>query len=158
MDIEHPLVLNILRRSMVARLATLSRNGRPSVNSLYFLYRDGRIWLGTADWTLAAHNVEANPEVCLLLELEQDAPIHHTLRLSGRAWVREDPETVHSYGLGVVHKYVLTGRGLRNALAHFRQLRLQSEYRAQSKRKGRTCVIEFTPQQVELLTNGHPHC
>jgi hypothetical protein len=158
MNVEHPLVLNILRRSMVARIATLSRTGRPSVNPLYFLYHDGLIWLGTADWTLAARNVQANPEVCVLLELEQDAPIHHTLRLSGKARLREDAESVRSYSLGAVRKYVLTIGGLRNALAHFGQLRLQHEYRAQSKQKGRTCVIEFTPDRVELLSNGHQHC
>jgi Pyridoxamine 5'-phosphate oxidase len=50
-----------MRRSMVARIATLSRNGRPSINPLYFVYLNGHIWLGTVDWTLAARNVNADP-------------------------------------------------------------------------------------------------
>ena len=48
MKADDPAVLDIMRRSMVARIATLSRNGRPSINPLYFVYLNGHIWLGTA--------------------------------------------------------------------------------------------------------------
>ena len=57
---------------MVARIATLSLSGRPSVNPLYFVRRSGHIWLGTVDWTLAARNVMADPRVSVLFEVERN--------------------------------------------------------------------------------------
>ena len=70
MTADDPVVLDILRRSMVARIATLSRSGRPSVNPLYFIYLNGKIWLGTPEWTLAARNVKADPRVSVLFNVE----------------------------------------------------------------------------------------
>jgi len=61
MEVDDPAVLAVIRRCMVARIATLSGSGRPSINPLYFIYQNGHIWLGTADWTLAARNVKADP-------------------------------------------------------------------------------------------------
>jgi len=88
MNIDDPAVINVLRRSMIARIATLSRTGRPSINPLYFVYLDDHLWLGTADWTLAARNVKANPRVSVLFEMEQGPASHQVLRISGRASVR----------------------------------------------------------------------
>ncbi|SRR5579875_120329 len=108
MDSDNPAVLNVLRRSMISRLATLSRTGRPSINPLYFLYLGGRIWLGTCEWTLAARNVKADPWVSVLFEVEQDRSLHRVLRIRGQASVRTDPKFQRSYNLRVARKYVLT--------------------------------------------------
>ena len=70
MKADDPAVLDVMRRSMVARIATLSLNGRPSINPLYFVYLNGHIWLGTVEWTLAARNVKAEPRVSVLFEVE----------------------------------------------------------------------------------------
>jgi hypothetical protein len=152
MNADHPAVLDILRRSMVARIATLSQNGRPSVNPLYFIYRDGKIGLGTADWTLAARNVQRDPRVSLLFDLQQDPQVRRVLRITGWAVVRVDAQALRPYNLRVVRKYVLTPGGLRNWLSHPRQLWLRRFYTAQSVQKGRACVIEVTPERFELLT------
>jgi len=37
MKADDPAVLDVMRRSMVARIATFSRNGRPSITPLYFV-------------------------------------------------------------------------------------------------------------------------
>jgi len=153
MNVDDPTVLDIMRRSMVARIATLSRNGRPSINPLYFVYQNGRIWLGTSDWTLAARNVQADPRVSILFEVEQDRGAHRGLRISGHASVRTEQKVQRSYGLRVARKYLLTPGGIRNALAHFRQLPFMRKYHAQSAEKGQSCVIEVTPEQVEFLND-----
>jgi hypothetical protein len=50
MKADDPAVLDIMRRSMVARIATLSRNGRPSINPLYLLsLRPHLAWHGRLD-------------------------------------------------------------------------------------------------------------
>jgi general stress protein 26 len=83
MNADDPAVLDVIWRSMVARIATLSRNGRPSINPLYFVYLNGHIWLGTSEWTLAARNVKADPRVSILFEVEQDRSPHRVLRHRG---------------------------------------------------------------------------
>jgi len=153
MNVDDPAVLAVLRRSMVARIATLSRNGRPSINPLYFVSLSGHIWLGTVDWTLAARNVLADPRVSVLFEVEQDRSPHRVLRIRGRASVRTDQQAQRSYGLRVACKYLLTPGGIRNALAHMRQLPAMHTYHAQAGEKGQSCVIEVTPLEVEFLTD-----
>ncbi len=158
MSPDDPAVANIIRRCKVARIATVSRNGRPSVNPLYFIYREGVVWLGTAEWTLAARNVKSNPAVSLLFQAEKDANDKRILRLSGKARVRTDVETVRSYRLRVVGKYILPLGAIRNNLVHFRQIPLQNAYRAQSRKKGQTCVIEVIPDHGEILSDDNLPC
>ena len=151
MNVDDPAVLDIMRRSMVARIATLSRTGRPSINPLYFVSLNGRIWLGTSDWTLAARNVQADPRVSILFEVEQVPSDHRVLRISGRASVRTERKVQRSYDLRVARKYLLTTGGICHYLTHLRQLKLQHTYHAQSAEKGQACVIEVTPLEAEFL-------
>ena len=151
MKADDPAVLDLMRRSMVARIATLSRNGRPSINPLYFVYLNDHIWLGTDDWTIAARNVKADPRVSVLFEVEQDPSDHRVLRIRGRASVRTEQKVQRSYGLRVARKYLLTPCGICNALAHIGQLPLIRHYHAQGAEKGQSCVIEVTPEQAEFL-------
>ncbi len=151
MKVDDPVALDILKRCMVARIATLSRNGRPSVNPLYFIHLDGLIWLGTPDWTLSVRNIKADPRVSLLFGIEQDLHDQRVLRINGRASVRSDRQTQQSYGIRVARKYILTADGIRNWLSHPRQLWLRRYYTAQSAQKGHSCVIEVIPEQVELI-------
>lgn len=153
MKIDDPTVLDILRRSMVARIATLSRNGRPSINPLYFVASDGHLWLGTSDWTLAARNVTADSRVSILFNVEKDPTEQRVLRISGRANVRTDQEIIRSYNICVARKYILTPAGIINALAHLRQIPLKLTYNAQGSEKGQACVIDILPERAEFLYN-----
>ncbi len=151
MRTDDPAVFDVLQRAMVARIATLSRNARPSITPLYFVYLNGRLWLGTDDWTLAAREAQADPRVTVLFNLEQDSHDHRTLRITGRARVRTDPEARRSYVRHVAFKYILTPGGILNYLAHLGQFLLMRRYHAQSAGKGQSCVIEITPERVEFL-------
>jgi hypothetical protein len=151
MNVDDPAVLDVLRRCMVARIATLFHNGRPSINPLYFVCLNGRIWLGTSEWSRASRNVKADPRVSVLFEVEQDRSPHRVLRVRGRASVRTDPKGQRSYNLRVERKYVLTPGGIRHYLAHLRQLPLMHNYHTQAAEKGQACVIEVTPLGAEFL-------
>lgn len=151
MKADNPEVSDVLRRSMVARIATLSRGGRPSINPLYFVSQHGHIWLGTVDWTLAARNIRADSRVTVLFAVERDSRDQRVLRISGRASVRTDQQTQRSYRLRAARKYILTPGGIRDTLAHWRQLALRWRYSAQSVEKGQSCVIEVIPEHVEFL-------
>jgi len=152
MDIDNPEMLATIRRCMVARIATLSRNGRPSINPLYFIGRPGGIiWLGTDDWTLAARNVKADSRVVVLLVVEEDQADHRVLRIRGSARISSNLKELRSYNLRVAFKYILRPDGIRNALVHIHQIPLKLTYNAQGAEKGRPCIIEITPEQVEFL-------
>ena len=151
MRANDPEVLAVMRRAMVARIATLSRNGRPSVTPLYFVCVKGSLWLGTVDWTLAARDAKADPRISVLLNVEHNPRDRRILRVSGRASVRTDPQLQRAYNLRVVFKYSLTPGGIYNTLQHVRQLRFMHQYHAQSAEKGKACVIEVTPEQAEFL-------
>jgi len=151
MNVDDPAMLDILRRCMVARIATLSCNGRPSINPLYFVCQRGRIWLGTSEWTLAARDVQADSRVSVLFEVEQHMCSHRVLRISGQASVRTEQKVQRSYALRVARKYLLTPGGIGNYLAHLRQFPSMHQYHAQSAEKGRACVIEVIPQTAEWL-------
>ena len=153
MKVDDPTVLDVIRRCMVARIATLSSNGRPSINPLYFIYLNGHIWLGTADWTLAARNVKADPRVSVLFEVERDRADHRVLRISGRAGVNTDRAVQRTYELRVARKYILTPGGIRTYLTHLRRLMPMHYYHAQSAAKGPACVIDVIPEHAEFLND-----
>lgn len=153
MRVDDPAVLDFVRRCMVARIATVSRNGRPSVTSLYFICRNGLIWLGTAEWTLAAREARADPRVTLLLNVERDPRDRRILRITGRATVRTDPEAQRINVRQSALKYTLNPGGLWNILTHIRQFRLMDRYHKQSAAKGLPCIIEVTPEHAEFLTD-----
>jgi general stress protein 26 len=155
MKADDRVALTIMRRCMVARIATLSRNGRPSINPLYFVYVNSRIWLGTPDWTLAVRNVKADARVSVLFDVERDPHDQRVLRISGHARIREAREVLRSYNLRVARKYILTPGGIHNALTHLQQLSVRRFYVAQNAQKGRPCIIEVIPEQAELLLNGN---
>jgi hypothetical protein len=85
--------------------------------------------------------------------MEQDPSDQRVLRISGQASVRTDQKAHRSYNLRAARKYILTPGGIRNALAHMRQLPLRRTYAAQAAEKGQSCVIEVTPEQAEFLND-----
>lgn len=139
-----------LRRAMVARIATISRTGRPHVNPLYFVCDGGRLYLGTRDRTLAALNVRANPRVTILLSIESGSSDSRNLRITGDATVRHDPELLRWYLRRDLRKYILTRRGLVNVFTHARLLLPMRSYFS-AEAKGKRCVIEVLSTEAELL-------
>jgi general stress protein 26 len=151
MNPDDPAVVDILRRAMVARIATVSRNGRPHVNPLYFVCGNGKIYLGTTDRTLAALNVKANPRVTILFDIESEPNDRRVLRIHGGATVRTDPELCRWYVRRDLRKYIMSRRGLWNSLTHARLLPLVRRF-VTSGEKGKECVLEVRSDEAELLT------
>lgn len=148
---DDPAVTNILRHAMVARIATVSRNGRPHVNPLYFVLGNGRIYLGTTDRTLAALNAKANPRVAILFNIEREPNDRTFVRIRGTANVRTDSRINRWYIPRDLRKYILNRRGLINTLEHARLLPVVRRF-VMSGEKGKACVLEVLPDEAELLT------
>lgn len=151
MNLNDPEVQTFIRQSMVARIATLSHDGRPSITPLYFNDIDGHIWLGTSSWTLAARQAAADPRVCILLGHERNAADQRVLRISGTAVVRTDEVTLRLRNRKMALKYVFSPGALLNQLLNLRLFQIVRRYRAQSAEKGSGCVIDVTPQEVEFI-------
>ncbi len=151
MNADDPAVLSFLRQSMIARIATLSRNGRPSITPIYFVPVDGHIWIGTSSWTLAARDVKADPRVSVLFEADRNPRDPRVLRVTGGASLRMEPNVKRAYNLRVAFKYSLTPGGILNNLSHLKLLPLMHRYHAQSAAKGPACIIDLTPEQAEFL-------
>ncbi len=151
MNLDDPAVADVIRRCMVARIATLSSNGRPSINPLYFVTHDDHIWLGTSDWTLAARNARANPRVSALFNIERDPRDRCVLRVTGHAGVNIDRDVMRRYNRDVARKYVLTPRGLFHYALNVSLLRPMHYYHAQSAVKGHACIIDVAPEYAEFL-------
>ncbi len=146
-----PSVRILLERAMVARLATVSRSGRPHVNPNYFVLDDARIWLGTTTGTLAARNVAANPSVQLLFEVEGDPSDRRLVRMSGSAAIRTDPDLLTQYKRRDARKYFRSLRGLLMSLRNVHRLYLTSKYLTTTDPTSRHCVIEVEPTSIEIL-------
>jgi general stress protein 26 len=151
MRLDDPVVTEILSRAMVARIATVSCNGRPHVNPLYFLCGNGKIYLGTTDLTLAARNVKANPRATVLFNIESDPDDRRVLRIRGAAMVRIDSRLNRWYLVRDLRKYFGSRRGLGNTVAHARLLPTVARF-VLSGEKGKPCVLEVQPEDTELLT------
>ncbi|MBX3081863.1 MAG: pyridoxamine 5'-phosphate oxidase family protein [Anaerolineae bacterium] len=151
MNIDDPAVLDFVRRAMVARIATVSRSGRPSITSLYFVFVRGHLWLGTANWTLAAREAAADPRVTVLLNIERDREDRRILRITGKATVKTEVSIMRASNLRMALKYILSPGGLRNHLANLRLLRVTNRYHAQSAAKGLACIIDVVPEQLEFI-------
>lgn len=151
MNADEPAANDFIHQSMVARIATLSRNGRPSITPLYFVHVNGHIWLDTADWTLAAREAKADPRVTVLFQRERSPDDRRILRIVGRAEVRSDVAIVRSNNFRMAFKYVLTPSGIHNYLSNRRLWAANRRYHAQSAEKGLPYIIVVTPEQAEFL-------
>lgn len=151
MILTDALVQHLLKRAMVARMATVSRSGRPHVNPNYFVVDGSRLWLGTTTGTLAARNVAVNPAVQLLFEVEEDPTDSRLMRITGTAAIRTEPDLLKEYKRRDVRKYFRSLRGLLMSLRHMHRVFLTSKYLSTSDPANRHCVIEVEPTKIEIL-------
>lgn len=142
---------------MVARMATVSRSGRPHVNPNYFVVDGSRLWLGTMTGTLAARNVAVNPAVQLLFEIEQNPTDSRLVRITGTASIRTEPDLLSEYKRRDARKYFRSLPGLLMSLRHLHRLFLTSRYLSTADPASRHCVIEVEPTGVEILDRGTRH-
>ncbi len=146
-----PAILAIIKHAMVVRIATLSRNGRPSITPIYFTVQQGHIWIGTVEWTLAVRAARADPRVSLLFNWERNPGMHQTVCMIGTAVIRTDQPSLGRYNFGVAMKYILTPGGLWSYLTHVHKLQLLHRYHVQDDEKGDACIIDVTPEQIAML-------
>ena len=50
------------------KLATLMKDGRPQVTPIWYMYKDGKLWVNTTTDRVKFRNVKRDPRVCLLVD------------------------------------------------------------------------------------------
>jgi uncharacterized pyridoxamine 5'-phosphate oxidase family protein len=149
MNPDDPRVQRFLRKSMVARLATLSPAGRPHLTPLWFVLRRGRIYMTTRDRSPAVRNICAHPEVALLFHGERRRRSGRVMLLRGRAAFTPGRSAIASILPLSIAKYYLSPGGLWDTLANLRRFLVRGRYYAERADQGG--VIEITAESAEFL-------
>jgi general stress protein 26 len=66
-----PLVKEIVQRRAIATLATQNPDGSAHLTSVWFLFDDGRFYVGTMTGLRKARNIEANSQASLMIDVRE---------------------------------------------------------------------------------------
>lgn len=98
-------------RSIVA-CATIDRDGAPHVMPLWFVVRDGDVWVWTYAASQKVRNLERDPRATLLFEAGERYEELRGAMLRTEAIIERDPDRVHALGIAIYERYLggeLTG-------------------------------------------------
>lgn len=143
-----PVVVDFLRGSMVALVATVSAKGRPFMTPLWFVADGGVLYLTTGTGTWAARNVAQQPELALLLTGEALQHPGEALRLRGTATIQSGLPPWRVL-LRIAAKYYVAPGGLAVELANATKWGLRARYYAQVK--GGAGYLRVVPTGGEIL-------
>ena len=147
MNFDYAEVQQFLAGSMIARVATISARGTPQLMPLYFVCRDGKLYLNNAKTSPTVRNIQACPRVVLLFEGDRGRHHDRCLRITGVARFREDAALTRSVALHAARKYYLSIPALLSTLRNARRLAAMRRYRAERA----SGMIEVVPETAEFL-------
>lgn len=155
MRLDDPEVRELLHRSMILRMASVSPKGQPLVRCLWFVCQRGKIHTFTSEATPTGRSISVHPDVVLLFDGERGAPSSRILRVRGRAAYRRERSVVARVLLGLAWKYLITLPGLRNLLAYARRVPLTVRFYAgpgwKVRGQGLGIVTEIVPERLDLI-------
>jgi uncharacterized pyridoxamine 5'-phosphate oxidase family protein len=144
-----PAVRRFLRRSMVARIATLSPAGNPDIIPLWFAAYRGRLYMGTRSANPTVRDLLRDPEVTLLFHGEHGRATGRVLRIRGRAHFRTGRRQLAPVFIFFVLRYLLVPGGIWNLAVNRRKLAIRARY--MSERSGDGGMIEVVPETAEFI-------
>jgi hypothetical protein len=135
---------------MVARVATLSAGGKPRLTPLWFVYRDGRIYLNARADSPAARAIVANPAVVVLFSPDKarTSPAK-VLKIKGKASFTAGGQFSAGLLLRFALKYHLSPGGVRNFFANLGTVSERIHY--YRERAGEAGAIEIVVDSVEVI-------
>ena len=137
-----PAVKRFLRRSLIARIATLSPAGNPDIIPLYFVAHGGRIYMGTRRDNPTVRDLLTRPDVVLLFHAERAGQPRDVLRVRGRATFSTRKRSAVAVYARFVWKYWLSWGGLRNTLSNLRKLPVDRRYKSERSANGGLIRVE----------------
>ncbi|MBI2912886.1 MAG: pyridoxamine 5'-phosphate oxidase family protein [Chloroflexi bacterium] len=139
------------------RLAALSPKGRPNIRCLWFVCRQGRIYMWMQESTPPGRSISVHPDVVMLFDGEREPRSGRILRVRGRAAYPREMSIVWRVLMGLARKYFLTRPGLGNLLAHARTVPVAVRFYTkgwgdQGLAKGlKGVIVEVVPESFEWL-------
>lgn len=117
----------------ILRLATVDRNGIPHIVPVWYLYKNGRFYVGTNTVTKKARNVSKNPKVSFCVDSGIHSPIFGIMGIGTAKIIRDEHQ------VSTLAKRIL--------LRYFKSLRNTS---AQDLLSQTDCIIEIVPKKITV--------
>jgi len=136
-------VREALRRTMTARIATVTPGGWPLIMPLYFVVLDGRIYMNNAATSPTVKNIAAHARALVVIEARDGAIV----RVRGTARYLRDETTRRRVTRASLPKYVLRPRALWFMLRNIRRVSMRSRYVGERPDTG---MIEVTPESYSV--------
>jgi hypothetical protein len=146
-----PKVKRYLDAAMIARVATVSSGGKPRITPLWFVHKDGRLYLNARADSPAVKAIRANASVVVLLSPEKARTrSRKVLKLKGTATFEAGKQYSPGMLLRFALKYYLSPGGVRSFIASRRTMGARARY--YRERAGEAGGIEITPEGAEITT------
>ncbi|MHB8601082.1 MAG: pyridoxamine 5'-phosphate oxidase family protein [Nitrosotalea sp.] len=121
-----------LRSQKILRLATIDSSGSPHIVPVWYMYGDGKFYVGTDTKTRKARNIKKNSKVAFCIDVGIRSPDIFGVMGTGRARLILKKDVVESLAKKILARYF---KSLKNKSAQ--QLLGQTD-----------CVIEITPKKI----------
>ncbi len=86
--------------------ATIGRDGAPHVMPLWYLMRDGDVWVWTYAASQKVRNLERDPRATLMVETGESYDELRGVMLVTEAVIERDPALVAALGLALYERYI----------------------------------------------------
>jgi PPOX class probable F420-dependent enzyme len=97
--------LELLQWQRVVVVATLGRRGWPHVMPLWYVLRDGRIWVWTYAKSQKVRNLERDPRATLLVESGTEYVELRGVQIEAEATIHRDLETIVGFAKELTVRY-----------------------------------------------------
>jgi PPOX class probable F420-dependent enzyme len=97
--------LELLETGRVVVVSSLGRNGWPHSMPLWYVPRDGEVWIWTYAKSQKVRNLERDPRATLLVETGHEYTELRGAMIEAEAEIHRDLETVSSFGKQLTVRY-----------------------------------------------------
>jgi PPOX class probable F420-dependent enzyme len=95
----------LLESERIVAVASLGKNGWPHVMPLWYVPRDGEVWIYTYAKSQKVRNLERDPRATLLLETGHEYSELRGIQIEARAEIHRDHETVFGLAKELTLRY-----------------------------------------------------
>ncbi|HEX7409164.1 MAG TPA: TIGR03618 family F420-dependent PPOX class oxidoreductase [Candidatus Binatia bacterium] len=129
-----------LARPLVARIATVRKNGTPQVVPMWFLWHDGVMYLSTRTWAAKVKHLRKNPHVAVVVDV-MEAPLKNkVVTIDGSAEILTDG--VKETTTKIYEKYM--------------GAEASKTPQAQQSINTPRVLIKITPAKIQSMDTTHP--
>ncbi len=92
MELNRKEIVEILCQPELARIATVSKDCKPHVTPVWFLYENGIVYMTTGKNSVKVRNLRNNPHVAITIDITERGLNNRGVILTGKAEIETDDE------------------------------------------------------------------